>query len=84
MDVIPGKTNSFAITPKQIGFYRGKCAELCGEYHSSMLFNVNVVSQADYDKHIAELKANGQEGSLPLDVSRQQDLDSAHSQEGSK
>lgn len=90
MDVIPGKTNSFAITPKQIGLYRGKCAELCGEYHSSMLFNVNVVSKADYDKHIAELKANGQEGSLPLDLSRSQDLDSAHStteprsQEGSK
>jgi cytochrome c oxidase subunit II len=86
MDVIPGKTNKFEVTPTKIGTYRGKCAELCGEYHSSMLFNVNVVSKADYEKHIAELKANGQQGSLPLGVSRQEDLDSAPhaTQEGNK
>ncbi|WP_029287827.1 cytochrome c oxidase subunit II [Cellulomonas sp. HZM] len=83
MDMIPGKTNKFQVTPTKIGLYEGKCAELCGEYHSSMLFNVNVVSKADYDKHIAELKANGQEGSLGLEYSRQQDLESA-TQEGSK
>ena len=82
MDMIPGKTNSFQLTPKVIGNYEGKCAELCGEYHSSMLFNVNVVSRADYDKHIAELKAKGQDGSLGLEYSRQQDLESA-TQEGS-
>jgi cytochrome c oxidase subunit 2 len=81
MDMIPGKTNSFRLTPLVEGRYEGKCAELCGEYHSSMLFNVNVVSKADYDKHIAELKANGQEGSLGLGYSRQQDLESA-TQEG--
>ncbi|MEN0129646.1 MAG: cytochrome c oxidase subunit II [Brevundimonas sp.] len=81
MDMIPGKTNSFRLTPLVEGRYEGKCAELCGEYHSSMLFNVNVVSKAEYDKHIAELKANGQEGSLGLGYSRQQDLESA-TQEG--
>ena len=77
MDVIPGKTNSFQVTPTQVGEYLGKCAELCGEYHSSMLFNVKVVSREDYDAHIEELKAKGQEGSLGLEYSRQQDLDSA-------
>ncbi|WP_370526045.1 cytochrome c oxidase subunit II [Cellulomonas sp. JH27-2] len=77
MDMIPGKTNSFQLTPKVIGTYEGKCAELCGEYHSSMLFTVNVVSREDYDKHIAELKAKGQEGALGLEYSRQQDLESA-------
>jgi len=74
MDIIPGKTNHFQVTPTEIGFYEGKCAELCGEYHSSMLFNVNVVSRDDYDKHIQELKDKGQEGSLGLEYSRQQDL----------
>ncbi len=74
MDIIPGKTNTFQVTPTEIGFYEGKCAELCGEYHSSMLFNVNVVSREDYDKHIQELKDKGQEGSLGLEYSRQQDL----------
>jgi len=74
MDIIPGKTNTFQVTPTEIGLYEGKCAELCGEYHSSMLFNVNVVSRDDYDKHIQELKDKGQEGSLGLEYSRQQDL----------
>ncbi|GIG19774.1 cytochrome c oxidase subunit II [Cellulomonas chitinilytica] len=74
MDIIPGKTNTFQVTPTEIGLYEGKCAELCGEYHSSMLFNVNVVSRDDYDKHIQELKDKGQEGALGLEYSRQQDL----------
>ena len=34
MDMIPGKTNTFQVTPQQIGDYLGKCAELCGEYLS--------------------------------------------------
>ena len=34
----------------------GQCAELCGQYHSMMLFKVKVVEQADYDK--AKLRIN--------------------------
>jgi cytochrome c oxidase subunit 2 len=64
MDVIPGRENQFELTPNKIGVYAGKCAELCGTYHSAMLFNVHVVSRADYDAHIAALKAAGQSGSL--------------------
>jgi cytochrome c oxidase subunit II len=64
MDVIPGKLNQFEVTPNQIGEYAGKCAELCGVDHSHMLFNVKVVSRAEYDAHIAELKARGQTGQL--------------------
>jgi cytochrome c oxidase subunit 2 len=41
----PGNRNSFEITPKKIGTYDGKCAELCGQDHSRMLFNVEVVSR---------------------------------------
>ena len=52
MDVIPGRNNSFTLTPDHIGTFDGKCAELCGEYHSRMLFNVKVVSQADYEAHL--------------------------------
>ena len=82
MDLIAGKTNSFQITPKVEGLYEGKCAELCGEYHSSMLFNVNVVSREEYDAHIAELKENGQEGSLGLEYSRLQDTAPDAAKEG--
>jgi len=64
MDVIPGRQNSFELTPNKIGVFAGKCAELCGTYHSDMLFNVHVVTQAEYDAHIAALKAAGQSGTL--------------------
>ena len=64
MDVIPGRHNTFQATPNKLGTYAGKCAELCGVDHSRMLFNVKVVSRAEYDAHIAELKAKGQTGAL--------------------
>jgi len=81
LDMIPGRTNTFVVTPTRVGEYRGKCAELCGEYHSSMLFNVKVVERAEYDAHIAELKAQGQSGSLGLEWSREQDLNSVNEQD---
>ncbi len=45
-DMYIGQDNSWSFTPTREGTYAGKCAELCGEYHSSMLFNVKVVSEA--------------------------------------
>lgn len=64
MDDIPGRQNQFELTPTTIGTFAGRCAELCGQDHSRMLFTVHVVSQADYDAHIALLKAEGQSGQL--------------------
>jgi len=66
-DMIPGKTNYMYFTPTKIGEYQGKCAELCGEYHSLMLFTVKVVSQEDYDAYVASLKAAGNTGSIGAD-----------------
>jgi len=62
MDVVPGRINTFEVTPNQLGTFAGKCAEYCGTDHSRMLFNVKVVDQADFDAHMAELKAKGQTG----------------------
>ncbi len=64
MDVIPGKTNAFELTPDKIGTFSGKCAELCGTYHSQMLFNVKVVERAEFDAYVAGLRAAGQTGSI--------------------
>ena len=64
MDVIPGKTNVFELTPDKIGTYDGKCAELCGVDHARMLFTVKVVERAEFDAYIADLKARGQGGLL--------------------
>jgi len=63
-DLIPGHPNSFELTPLREGTYAGKCAELCGEWHSSMLFNVKVVSDQEYQQHIEALRAAGQTGLL--------------------
>ncbi|MGV8885088.1 MAG: cytochrome c oxidase subunit II [Microbacteriaceae bacterium] len=63
-DMIPGKTNHWYFIPTKEGTYQGKCAELCGEYHSLMLFQVKVVSQSEYDAYIASLEEAGNTGRL--------------------
>lgn len=73
-DMFPGRTNRIYFTPTEYGTFAGKCAELCGEFHSAMLFNVKVVDQAAYDAHIAALKAAGNNGQLGLDLVRNQNL----------
>src|SRR6185437_14705936 len=70
LDMIPGKVNRFQVVPTTEGTFAGKCAELCGAYHSQMLFQVKVVSQADFDAHIQALKNAGQAGQLPATDSR--------------
>jgi cytochrome c oxidase subunit II len=65
MDVVPGVVNKFQVTPTAYGTFRGKCAELCGVDHSRMLFNIKVVSPADYQKHLDKLRAMGQTGAVP-------------------
>lgn len=56
LDVIPGHENSFHATPNTEGTFKGRCAELCGAYHTRMLFNVEVVSAAEYADYIEELR----------------------------
>jgi cytochrome c oxidase subunit 2 len=67
-DVIPGRTNYMAITPQREGTYIGRCAELCGEGHSRMRFKVAVVSNAQYQAHLQQLRAAGQTGQLSADL----------------
>nr|WP_083979841.1 cytochrome c oxidase subunit II [Demequina salsinemoris] len=71
-DTIPGKTNVFQVIPQEEGTYQGKCAELCGEYHASMLFNVKVVSREEYDAYIESLREEGHTGIIGLEYSRDQ------------
>ena len=82
-DMIPGRTTHIQFIPQQEGTYQGKCAELCGEYHSAMLFNVKVVSQEEYDAYIQSLRDAGQTGSIGLEYNRLQDaeLESSEGQE---
>ena len=63
-DMFIGKDNSWSFIPTREGEYAGKCAELCGEYHSMMLFNVKVVSQDDYDAYLESLEEKGNTGDI--------------------
>lgn len=69
-DMIPGKTNYIRFTPTKEGTYDGKCAELCGEYHSEMLFRVKVVSDAEFKAHLDKLSQDGNTGLLGEEYDR--------------
>jgi cytochrome c oxidase subunit 2 len=66
MDVVPGRENHYRVTPTTVGEYRGKCYELCGVYHSRMLFNVKVVEPKDFDTYLAGLNEAGHSSDQPL------------------
>ncbi|QCQ15784.1 aa3-type cytochrome oxidase subunit II [Microbacterium sp. RG1] len=63
-DMYIGRDNYWSFTPTREGTYAGKCAELCGEYHSMMLFNVKVVSDAEYEQYLESLRDKGQTGDI--------------------
>jgi cytochrome c oxidase subunit II len=66
MDVIPGRVNHFEVTPTVEGTYAGKCFELCGTYHSRMLFNLEVVSVEEFEAHLQDLEDQGHTADSPL------------------
>jgi len=54
-DVIPGVHNRFQLkTLNESGVFFGRCAELCGQDHSRMLFSVKLVPQSEFDQYIAQ------------------------------
>jgi cytochrome c oxidase subunit 2 len=73
-DMIPGKTNYIRFTPTKEGTYDGKCAELCGEYHSEMLFRVKVVSESEFQAHMNQLRQDGNTGLLGEEYDRNPSL----------
>jgi cytochrome c oxidase subunit 2 len=71
-DVIPygsdatDRDNEFEITATSNGHFVGRCAELCGTYHSQMNFEVRVVDQDKFTSYLAALAQIG-----PTDPARQ-------------
>jgi cytochrome c oxidase subunit II len=57
-DLIPNRTNSMWIDPRQEGTFLGNCAEYCGTQHANMLLRVIVQSPADFEKWAASQKAS--------------------------
>jgi cytochrome c oxidase subunit 2 len=62
MDDIPGRHNHFVMTATKLGTFRARCAELCGLYHSRMLFIVRVVTPDQFAAHLRSLQVKGQVG----------------------
>ena len=51
-DVIPGHPNHFEVTPTRTYSGIGRCTELCGLYHSRMLFKVKIVTPAQFSQWV--------------------------------
>jgi len=64
-DVFPAATknqnNQWQIRPQVKGSYVGRCAELCGAYHSQMNFEMRVVTDAEYQRYLGALANFGNE-----------------------
>ncbi len=88
MDVIPGQENQYQVTPTTIGEYKGKCYEFCGVSHSRMLFNVKVVTEADYQAYLQQQAATGNISDEPLlggsDADTQAGLEETTTEEGTQ
>jgi cytochrome c oxidase subunit 2 len=56
-DLIPGRTNYLAVTPKRTGAFRGQCAEFCGFQHAKMAFDVVVEPKAQWEAWMARQTA---------------------------
>jgi cytochrome c oxidase subunit II len=62
IDAVPGIDTHLRVTPNRIGNYPVVCAELCGLGHSTMRQTAHVLTQADWEKKMAELAAGPQGG----------------------
>ena len=52
-DVIPDHPNHFTVTPSKTGTFLGHCSELCGVYHSRMLFVLKIVTPDQFKAYLA-------------------------------
>lgn len=52
MDLIPGRVNRLTLHPTQTGRFRGVCAEFCGRGHATMAFDVEVVTDEEFDEWV--------------------------------
>lgn len=59
-DVVPGHPNHFSVTATEEGTFVGRCSELCGTFHSRMLFTLKVVSQEEFQQFIDDQQAQAQ------------------------
>jgi cytochrome c oxidase subunit 2 len=57
-DLIPGRTTSLTVTPRQAGVYRAVCAEFCGMQHAHMAMEVHVEEREAFEAWRSRQLAN--------------------------
>jgi cytochrome c oxidase subunit 2 len=67
-DAIPGQENTIKTVATETGTYQGYCAEYCGVAHSNMYFEIQVVSQSEYEQFIEEQQSSGSGNSSDLEA----------------
>jgi cytochrome c oxidase subunit 2 len=63
-DVVPGFANHFAVTAIKTGTWIGRCTELCGVYHSRMLFRIRIVTPAQFRSWVHHQQAMQSSGGV--------------------
>jgi cytochrome c oxidase subunit 2 len=64
-DAIPGFVNEAWFRAREVGIYRGQCAELCGRDHAFMPIVVEVKSKADFDAWLQSKQKKDQPAGAP-------------------
>ena len=57
MDAVPGIETEIVVTPDRMGEFEVVCTELCGPGHATMRARARVVSEADFEAWLEELRA---------------------------
>jgi cytochrome c oxidase subunit II len=70
-DAIVGRTNVLRFTPEREGVFEGRCAELCGVFHTVMPTTVEVVSASEYESRLGLLSGQDQPGAAQLALGRE-------------
>lgn len=52
-DAVPGITSPWKLQADEVGIFRGQCTEFCGLSHANMRMLVRSVSEADYERWVA-------------------------------
>lgn len=84
-DMVKGEPDFMWFVPTQLGRFDIFCAEYCGVRHSYMTSEVNVISQADFDKWVSVVEKKSKKDELKgLQIIKDNACTGCHSIDGSK
>ncbi|WP_419947140.1 cytochrome c oxidase subunit II [Candidatus Poriferisodalis sp.] len=66
-DVVPGRVHHWRISSTEPGIFYGECVEFCGLSHANMQMRAIVLTEADFERWLAEQQAGQQRAEEPLE-----------------